>query len=301
MERWTLERAPANLNAEARKAWEAATEGPPGPGEIWLLSWNGVAEALVVVTSVYDGFFRGMPVTLGAEEASSTEAILPEHLLGVPGTVWFHAETGLGDFLLHRRVCRGIDTGLIQAWRASAYLDAAPAFATGAADRKTGSAERERVLRLFQRLCYLEWPTVRAGEADLDAESLRALGIDVGRFADLASLDTEAALEIWTGERPVPAEVFEKVASALDVEPSTLLRVGRDASVSYLRSPQLKDLIAELSRRTGRDERTVRNEARSSYALAARSQTVFGRELTALQELLNRQIEALRESDASND
>lgn len=292
MNNWTLDAAPAALNEEARQGWVTPTSAQPSTGEIWLLSWNGRPEALALITSVYPDFIRAMPITLGEEGAGQTEAILADQALGSPATIWFHAETGLGHFLLHRRITAALTTKEIRAMRETAYTEAAPTFRVGTTDTEAAERERERTLTQFQRLCYIEWPTSLAGEAQLDTSILEGAGLDIAGFADLVQLGTAAAFELWTGERPVPSPISAALEELLHLRSDEFLRVSNDAAVTQLRSTGLKDLIATVSLVTQTDERDVRNQARSSYALAARTDTVTGREMAALREVLEAQLPA---------
>jgi hypothetical protein len=291
VDRWTLATPPSNLRQEVRHGWITDTDAKPAVGDIWLLTWNNEFQALALLTSVYSDFVRAMPVTLGTAAASSDEAVLAPHILGSEATVWFHAETGLGQFLLHRRLISALSPAEIRAFRETAYGGLAPSFATGSGTEEDAEQERGRILDDFRRLCFIDWPTAEAGEAELDIDFLLRLGIDLPQFADISDLKTATAYEVWTGQRPVPAEVAARVARHLEVDESSLLSTPADAVVTLLQSTELKGLIAEIAEQLGEDERVVRNNARSSYALAARTNDITGREHGAIIEALNRQRE----------
>src|SRR4051812_32611032 len=104
MSEFTLTSPPAGLNQPARDGWSSATTSAPELGDIWLLTWNGAPQGLILVPSVKPDYILGMPITLGSDLASDQEAILPHTVLGTESTLWFNAETGLGTFLLHRRI-----------------------------------------------------------------------------------------------------------------------------------------------------------------------------------------------------
>jgi hypothetical protein len=300
MSNWTLDSAPRELNELARDGWLSDTTAEPAVGDIWLLTWDGRPQALALVTSVFADYIRAMPVTLGIDKATRSEAILPDHILGTAATIWFHAETGLGRFLLHRRIVNAVALD-IRAMREAAYSGAAARFVTGTANESDAAFERLRVLDLFQTLCFIEWPALVAGEAQLDSVALRRFGIDGVQFVELSGLSTAAAFEIWTGGRPLPVATAVQIADVLGIEQSEFLRPADDLSVALLNSVQLKGLISAIASQTTQDERQVRNRARSSFALAARTSNVTGRELIALTEALRDQLTRGVDDEPSED
>jgi len=284
----TLPSPPSTLNAAARSGWTTPAETSPEPGDIWLLTWNLEPRGIILVTSVREDYILGMPITLDIDFASDQEAVLDGSVLGTEATLWFNAETGLGTFLLHRRLLsRAVDTGILSAYRrASRELEPAT-FRLGSARQEHVRPYRQELLEQYQSLCYLEWPAPIAGEAILNVDLIEERGMTGEDFAQSSGVATEQAFEMWIGQRVVYADVANLLAEQLGANLNELLIVNHDRVVQLLESPQFKERITVVAAETGIDEREIRNLARSSYALAARTDHVTGREETALIEALN--------------
>jgi Predicted transcriptional regulators len=291
MNEYALNDAPALLNRAAAAGWKTPTAAAPAAGDIWLLTWNRQAQGVVLITKVEDDYVLGMPITFGTEHASELEAILPETVLGSPATLWFNAETGLGLFLLHRRVLpAAVGTELLTEYRRAGHLGVTPQFTIGARPYNEAADLRDELLSQYQSLCFLDWPEPVLGEANLDAAVIEELGLNGEEFAKRSGVEPQLAFEMWTGERLANLEVAANLAEILAVPVEELFTVSHDRAVHLLGSPAFKERITLVGAETGEDERTVRNRVRSSYALAARTDVVAGREEAALIEAL----EALR-------
>lgn len=245
-----------------------AEPATPVPGDAWALSWDGAHEGVVVIAQVHDDFVLGIPLTHG--EASSTE--IPAVLGEVAVTLWPQAETGLGTFLLHRRLGRVLGDAQLREMRR---------WAAGRGELETlvpgsGAANEDDLMRLlqdYQRRCFIEWPS----EAEVTID-VNATGMTPRQFRDATGLDTERVVDLWDGHL-LTAEERELVDATWTTHASTI-------PTRELSSPDVKLLVVELCEATGTSEREARNAARSAYALAARTDSVSERASTRAADTL---------------
>lgn len=295
MSEYSLASPPSALSEDAQSRWVEEAPVDPSPGDVWLLSWDGDARGLVLVTSVHLGFVRGMPITLGTRFASENEAVLPETALGAEATIWYRAETGLGAFLLHRCLGSVASTEQIRELRRASFEGTDPPLPRGSGPRDAeAEAYFARLLDEYQSLCFIEWPAPVPGEAVLDTKLLISQGVDIEALAGACSLSVPEALHLWKGEWTVSEVLAPQIASAFHFEMSDFLAVKLDDAIQELTSPFLKSGLATLAARRSISEREARNLVRSEFALAARSESVSKRNRTIARDTLSR---LLAESD----
>jgi hypothetical protein len=83
--------------------WLHGVAGDPVVGDLWLLSWDGKALGLAVISGVADGYVLVWPVALPSDVVFRPAVEVPQSPLGVPVAIWPTRETGVGNHVLHRR------------------------------------------------------------------------------------------------------------------------------------------------------------------------------------------------------
>src|SRR4051794_28500833 len=84
----SLTEAPTALPANGQRRWLTDDAPAPQVGDLWLLSWNRDALAMVVITKVIDNYVLACPVTLPTAPAFPPAVIRVDTPLRVPLTVW---------------------------------------------------------------------------------------------------------------------------------------------------------------------------------------------------------------------
>lgn len=273
------------MNATGTPAWVAALEGvasaPIVPGDLWTLSWDGQYEGAVIVSRVADNHVLGIPVT--NDEPSERDIAITVGDTSL--SAWPHAETGLGDFLLHKRLGAALSPEEVTQARR---------WAVGRGELttlRTGSGARDavtfaEVLEAFRRRCFIEWPSQE--EAVLD---VAATGMNPREFHEATGIETGRIVELWEGHF-----LDADDRAALGERLGAWTRVAVDAPSRELSSPQVKELVMELCSASELSERAARNAARSAYALAARTETVSARVASRAADILRLLIEDARAS-----
>ncbi|MFF7291667.1 hypothetical protein ACFY9N_03955 [Microbacterium sp. NPDC008134] len=243
----------------------------PAPGDAWALSWDGVHEGVVVIAQVHDDFILGIPVT--TDTATSTEVTVELGTTNV--ALWPQAETGLGSFLLHRRLGNVLDDAQVREVR----LWAAERANLSTLISGSGSANANSLTELldeYRRRCFIEWPSETELIVDVDAT-----GMNARQFRDATGFDTPRVLELWGGDLLDEAELH-----SLGDNAHAWTMPAHDLITRELATPELKPLIVELCEAAGVSERQARNTARSAYALAARTASVSERASTRAADTL---------------
>jgi hypothetical protein len=270
--------APAWLNERARVRW-AAEPGTPSIGEIWLLTWNRAARALVLITAVHDGYVLAMPVT--DDPATQTEAVLSAPLLGLDLAVWARLETGLGAFLLHRNLGPALteeETRDLRRWGAG--IDGPGSATVGSGP--TEAQVQKRVLDDFSELCFIEWPGTDDRVLDIEVVSGGAPA-----FAKSTGLAVARVLQLWDQEVPT-ADERELISNLLARDPEEIFVLPEGRVIRDLGQPLVKDLVVRLAEARHIDEPSARRLTRSAFALAARTDSATARESTRLRDTLLR-------------
>ncbi|MFJ4036905.1 hypothetical protein ACIPVB_02375 [Microbacterium sp. NPDC090007] len=245
--------------------WAAGFDDPastPASGDVWELSWNGLHEGIVVVAVVRDDYVLGMPVTAGP--AGPANVVVP--LAGSSITVWPRLETGLGRFLLHRRLGTVLSDDRIRELRLWAHGRGDLAtFAPG--DGEEDSSTVDHLVRDFQRRCFIEWPSAEESTLDIAATEMTPR-----QFQEHTGWEPGRILELWSGLILTPEE-----RQALGENADAWTTEVVDLPTRELTSPEVKGLVLELCATRGISEREARNAARDAYALAARTDSVTAR------------------------
>jgi len=284
-----LEAPPEVLDARARSAWLTEPTTSPQKGEVWLLSWDGRARALAVLTSVTAEYVRAMPITLGDPETVTTSN-LDSSILGAPATVWFQVETGLGRFLLHKNLgLRFSDAQILDLRRAAYDGVARPAH--------PDADSLMEVATLFQELCFIEWPSVDKSEAHLNVDEIKALGVSARELAGLSGLAVADIFHLWSQDMYVTADQAKKIEEGLHLPADSFLLHTPDDVTARLSEPILKDSIVRLAQARSESERDVRNLVRQDLALAARTESVTSKRISALEDTIARLIAEAHETD----
>ncbi|MFG6402492.1 hypothetical protein [Microbacterium sp. P04] len=254
----------------------------PAVGDLWTLSWGGCYEGTVLLTQVYAHHVVAAPITNVV--ASSTEISLTRN--GIELSLWPQAETGLGTFLLHEQIGTALtSTQVLEIRRWQAQVGPLSSVSPGIGERD--GAVFEEILARFQRLCFIEWPSDAEAVLDLDAVAL-----EPSQFAQTTGISTPRVLDLWSG---LPLQ--EEELTALGANADEWVTVSHDSVTAELSSPEVKDLFAELASLLGGDERLARNNARSAFALAARTDSAPRRNATRIADTVRTLIEEARASD----
>ncbi|NYJ18488.1 hypothetical protein [Glaciibacter psychrotolerans] len=298
MNDFELDVAPAGLSDAARAAWCREPMSLPQLGEIWLLSWNGHAHALVLVTALSPDYVLGMPVMLGAGHATEDEMLLPASVLGTELTLLHRAETGLGRFLFHRNLGVALSESDTARVRNAAYSTEQPPLRVGtqAFAREVGEV-LDSALRKFQSLCFIEWPSVEMGEAVLNRSALEQIGVNAREFRTVSDLPTSVALRTWRGDEPLGEAVLNKLSAHFKVAREELVSAPDDTNTHELSEPRFKSDLLELASNLSMTEREARNRVRGEFALAARSNSLGELRKTLVEDTVIRLLEASRDGD----
>lgn len=273
-----------NVDIRDAPAWAASSSPPvvgPAVGDLWTLVWEGRHVGVVLITRVLADHIVGMPVT----DSPPTATELPVHWSGTTLAVWPQAETGLGLFLLHRKLGSPFTPEqVLEARRWNYRGEALQTLSPGTGD--TNADNLESIVGDFGRLCFIEWPS--PDEASLDVS---ALGLTAREFHEATGLDVGRIVELWDG-LPLTGDERRMVRDIND----EALTWSASGPALELSAPVVKDLVLELSDASGLSERDARNSARNAYALAARTDSVFERQRSRAEDTLRALIEECRAS-----
>jgi plasmid maintenance system antidote protein VapI len=296
MNAFELNSPPATFAPAVKAGWLEDVTADPRAGEIWMLSWDGKVAGLALVTSVLDDYFRAMPITLGEASASAGEAILPSSYLGEASTIWYRAETGLGMFLLHRRLLPALSSNEVQQLRRAAYAGEPAPFEPGRADPAAARAGLAVVLDGFNALCHLEWPSAAPSEGVLNTALLAELNISTRDVARVAELPVPEALAVWRQDWAVSGLVASKLSEAYGIDEEDLLVVAADTHTKKLSAPRVKSRVVQLTQVSGLGERAARNRTRQEMTVSGRTDSVASRNSTLVEDTLDRLIVEYRDA-----
>lgn len=266
----TLERAPEGVEPSR---WGVGSGGSPEVGDLWLLSWDGDALELAVVSAVAQSFVLVWPVTMSDDPAFRPAIVLAESPLGIPLHAWPTRETGVGLHLLHRRFGPALSARTMRVIEEALEEGETPPLPFAQANIAVSEIEgaSDALVERWEAICLHQWPRGELGASPFDAEVLRVAGLEVGELADLLDVSIPEAVGFVRGETtPMPRQV-ELVAAALDVDPPAVLQNGLDADSRLLVSPIFKDDLLRIASLRQTDEGGARELVRSQFALAARS------------------------------
>lgn len=269
----SLHEAPASLPETGRERWGTDATETPQIGDLWLLSWDGDAQALVLIASTKPGYVTACPITLADEPAFAPAVHLPTSPLGAPLTLWPFLETGLGLHLLHRRFGSALSKNTVENLRRFALGDAEPelTICEPAADTDAAKEFVSALMATMQKLCFNDWPPATAGTATLDREALAANNASIPALRDVLDIPVHRARALLTGDAaPSPTEV-EALAAAWDTTGDALLNKPQGDAIDALLSAAVKPALVALMDRRGIDETEARQAAQQEFAFAARS------------------------------
>lgn len=287
----SLNEAPVQLERAAQDVWLHGQSSDPESGDLWLLSWNGDAITLALISSVYPGFVRAWPITLQLPSANEVALEVKSSLFKSPLNLWPYHETGLGTHLLHRKIDRLLSEKQIHLLRQFAYEDSPPPLPSAPTGEEHGeTVTRVEITRLFQMLCFIEWPNSVAGETILVRETFLTHGKTASDVAKVLELDVAEALAIWTGKKSVDEARARRLCSIFELEFEDCFKPPNGPEVRELQRPIYKDDLVRLSALGGLTESQCRNATREEFALAARStgpdKTLSTRVRAALERLI---------------
>jgi hypothetical protein len=283
-----LDFPPAGLRPAAHEGWLQTPTTDPEPGELWLLGWDRETPAAAMITAVREGYVLAMPVTFDPAEAGGNEVVIDADLLGIPTVVWNRAETGLGTFLLRRRVGAMVPNSYIQPLRQSFFSGTPePRFVHGTGD---ATARFTTLATEFAALCFVEWPSASNGDQVLDIDVLENAGVDARKFADRTGFDPPSVLALWSQERIRPEQLDAVRAALGDLAAEAIVAPG-DVVITELQRPRWKDSIIQIAHHRHLDERAARELVRTDVALAARTDSLADRHRTAVGDAVARLLQ----------
>lgn len=254
-----------------------------------MLSWDGQALALVLVSGVATTFILGWPVTLTSDPCFPPAITINDTPIGIPLNVWPTRETGIGKHLLHRRLGRLLSG---QAMSLIEYaLESETELPVPFAESNVSEAEQERESDLmvdsWERICLHAWPPREVGIATLDPEAMIQLGLGLGELATALGVSAHVAVGLFQGEQAPTSEQLDALAALVGADPEELLANGLDEDSLVLLSPDIKDDLLAIGAQYRLNEEQARALLRSEFALAARSDgTSASRLASALHRLL---------------
>lgn len=279
----SLTTAPDALRADAAQRWTTAPDTDPAPGQLWLLSWDGAAPVAALLTAVRSNYVLAMPVTFDPAAASDGEALIDAERLGTALVIWYRLETGLGSFLLHRYIGDVATADDVTALRRGHRGEKVTRYDSGVDNDTTTLRE---LVNTFARLCNTEWPSEADGDAVVDAEALKAVGITPRLFAERTGLPTATALALWTNEITLTGEQARIVTDAFAGTVEHALSAPNDWITNSLADPRVKDGVLQVAEHTSSGERAARDLVRSSFALAARTPSVAEQRRSAIRDAI---------------
>lgn len=275
----SLTEAPEVLPAETQTRWLADDATDLNVGDLWLLSWDRNALAMVVVTRVIDDYVLACPVTLPGDPAFAPAVVREDSPLGVPLTIWPSAETGLGRHLLRRNLGSLLSERTVTLLRRYAEDGEESPLPVAEGDyHDDGNPEYLReLLGYMQGLCFHEWPTDTAENAVLSPDVINRQNATIAFLTETLDLTVPRARQLLRQETtPSDAEVAA-LAEAWDLEPAALLAPARDDAARTLIEPEFKPLLDQIIAEKGYNEVTARRRAQQEYARAARAAKIGDR------------------------
>lgn len=273
MSKLSLTDAPVVLPVEARTRWLNDDHADLNVGDLWLLSWNLNALALVVVTKVIDDYVLGCPVTLPNEPSFAPAVVREETPLGVPLTVWPRAETGLGKHLLRRNLGRLLSETTVQLLRRYAEDGGEPPLPIAEGDyHAEGNSDYLReLLASMQALCFHQWPTDAVDNAVLSTQVVAREGTSISFMMETLGIGVPRARQLLLrSATPTESEVAA-LTKAWGLEPADILSAPADDAARVLIEPGFKSLLDQVMAEKGCDEVTARHLSQQEYTLAART------------------------------
>lgn len=268
MQELSLSTPPTGVSEDS---WIAPASDIPQLGDLWLLSWDGLAPGLVVLSRVEARHVVGWPVTLNPEAAVWPAVRAHSDTLDRDVTVWPQAATGLGNHLLHRNLGHLMSSRAMDLTRTATRVGAeAPFPYESEAPDDHRKAIVSNLLNLYTSLCFHEWPPADE-DVVIDREAFAAAGGSLTLVTKTLDLAVSDALQVLDGTRPVEDSQTAALAEVLGISPDRLTRRPSGPAVDELLRPTHKEALLRVMSRRQVGEAEARLLARSEYALAART------------------------------
>lgn len=287
---YSLSQPPSGIGIDV---WAGSGVDLPSVGDLWLLSWDGNALELAVVSGVASSFVLAWPVTLRSEPTFPPAVAVEQSPLGGIG-IWPSRETGVGAHLLHRNlgpaVSRRTMALISNAFDEEGELPLPFAEPNVALEDRAQSSDE--MVDCWEAINTHLWPQPILGQTPLDADALRSRGIQVARLREILDLSTPEAVALLRGERSPSRLEVELLAKSLEVPAGEILLSRPDKISQELLAPRIKDDVLKIAGIYNVDESGARMLLREQFALAARSdQTADSRLDAAIHRLLNAENE----------
>jgi hypothetical protein len=233
MQTLSLDEPPPGLTSEGAHLWLRGDGQDPLVGDLWLLSWDGIAAGLIVVARVLDGFVLAWPATLPGDPSFRPAIHVDNEALGLRLTVWPSFETGVGTHLLHRCLGSAMSLSAVDNVRHATMAghDGPLPYAPTEYDEAAHAAFLSELLSTYQRLCFNQWPTA-----------------------------------------PDESQI-QRLARTWAVDEQELLAPASGEWISELRKPRYKTALRQIAERGRINERMAREAVYSEYAIAGPGRT----------------------------
>jgi len=251
---------------------DTGTTPDPAPGQFWVVAYDNVDRAVVLVSATGRGdHVLAWPVTAATPHAGYPTL---SHRLGDKElTVWPELEFGLALVALDRMIGSGPSTRLMREVIA-AIEDRGP-MPTGTEpgpDTPEVLAAIDLNSRQAWALADLEWPRAVVGEGVVDAELLRERGIDTTDLRELLHVEPGRAADLAAGAAlPTQSEV-DALSETVDHVGRGVLIPASGSEVAALSSPRLKARIRQVASRLDLPENVARSRILHRSLAAARQQ-----------------------------
>lgn len=263
---------PAGLPDSAGSLWEhGLPDTTVNPGELWVLSWDGHTVGQAVISAVKADFVLVWPVSLPNEPAFAPGITIPRSPLGVSVTAWPTRETGIGLYLLDRKLGQLLNRDRVLAIADALEVGQDPGypFARGSAADDQNRAADAALIEHWHDLCF-NLGAVPDGQF-LDSGKIRAHGGSSKDAAQTLHLSVEGIRDIWLGLEPATDEQTTALAASLGVRPSDITAPDPwGETLSALSKPAYKQDLKTRLAALETSEEHLRLEVRTEFALAAR-------------------------------
>jgi hypothetical protein len=247
----------------------------PAVGELWLLSWDGVALGLGLVSRTAPDFILCWPVTFRDVPVFAPAVVVDESPLDVSLVAWPTRETGVGIHLLHRQfgqLLSKVTLSLVEKALADEPTAELPLpLADQNVDGDAAERASDEMLDHWEAICMNVWPAATPGVSPLSSSAIQESGMEVGDIAAVLTLSLPTAVSLVRGEYAPTVEQVEMLSQALDADPQSFLEHGDGESTKLLQVPGMKDGLVRLAHIRSISESEARELVRADFALAARS------------------------------
>jgi len=251
---------------------DTGTAPDPAPGQFWVVAYDAVDRAVVLVSATGRGdHVLAWPVTAATPHAGYPT--LSHRFGGQEFTVWPELEFGLALVALDRMIGPGPSTRLMREVIA-AIEDRGP-MPTGPGPAPDTPEELEAIdlnSRQAWALADLEWPRAVVGEGVVDVELLRERGIDTTGLRELLHVEPGRAADLATGAAlPTQSEV-DALSETVDVVRRGVLIPASGSEVAALSRPRFKAGVSQVASRLDLPENVARSRILHRSLAAARQQ-----------------------------